>query len=412
MTSTEVDGIERSADGSFVARVRRKTTFVDPEACIGCGECERACTVAIADRYNFDLVASRAIHIAFPQAVPKKAVIASEGISPCTYTCPGGRRGARLRVAGARRPLRRGVPPAHGGRAAAGRAEPRSAMRRARGSARARQVEGTIEIRGAQALHGRLLLRPASGAGIRRAGRPQRQTGRRRRFGAGGPDRGLFPGEKRLRGRRSSKPRPRWAGCCATPRRPIACRGRCSTATCATSPRSASRSGHGTEVASDRRPEGAGIRRRVRRPRDHEGEGARRSRQGSRRRHRSARVSASRRSTARSTSPESAWPSSAAAASRSIRRAWRCAAARSEVKHLLPAKPRRKCRRTNPTCRRRWTKASSSHELRNPTRFVGQNGKLTAVALQETKLGAPDASKRPAPEPVAEFGARKSRPTW
>ena len=68
MTSAEIDGIERDADGSFIARLRKKSTFVDPTACIGCGECERECTVAIADRFNFDLVASRAIHIAFPQA--------------------------------------------------------------------------------------------------------------------------------------------------------------------------------------------------------------------------------------------------------------------------------------------------------------------------------------------------------
>ncbi|MDQ2081691.1 FAD-dependent oxidoreductase [Xanthobacteraceae bacterium Astr-EGSB] len=90
MTSADIDGIERDTDGSFIARVRKKSTFVDPTACIGCAECERECTVAIADRFNFDLIASRAIHIAFPQAVPKKAVIASDGISPCTYTCPGG----------------------------------------------------------------------------------------------------------------------------------------------------------------------------------------------------------------------------------------------------------------------------------------------------------------------------------
>lgn len=90
MTSAEVAGIERCADGGFVARVRRKATFVDPAACTGCADCEPVCTVAIADRFNADLAASRAIHIAFPQAVPKKAVIDSAGTSPCSYHCPGG----------------------------------------------------------------------------------------------------------------------------------------------------------------------------------------------------------------------------------------------------------------------------------------------------------------------------------
>ena len=90
LTSAEVAGIERGNDGSFLARVRRKPTFVDPAACTGCGECERRCTVPVPDRFNFDLVATRAIHIAFPQAVPKKAVIESAGSSPCSFRCPAG----------------------------------------------------------------------------------------------------------------------------------------------------------------------------------------------------------------------------------------------------------------------------------------------------------------------------------
>lgn len=90
LTYSEVEEIARREDGSFLVRLRRKPTFVDPAACTGCGECELACTVAIPDRFNFDLVASRAAHIAFPQAVPKKAVIEKAGASPCSFHCPGG----------------------------------------------------------------------------------------------------------------------------------------------------------------------------------------------------------------------------------------------------------------------------------------------------------------------------------
>jgi heterodisulfide reductase subunit A-like polyferredoxin len=90
LTYSEVEGIVRKDDGTFAVRLLRKPTFVDPAACTGCGACERVCTVAIPDRFNADLVATRAAHIAFPQAVPKKAVIERAGSSPCNFTCPAG----------------------------------------------------------------------------------------------------------------------------------------------------------------------------------------------------------------------------------------------------------------------------------------------------------------------------------
>ena len=90
MAYSEVDGITRDVDGTFHVSLRRKATFVDPDACTGCSLCESACTVAIADEYNYGLVARRAAHIPFPQAVPKKAVITRTGGAPCMDTCPAG----------------------------------------------------------------------------------------------------------------------------------------------------------------------------------------------------------------------------------------------------------------------------------------------------------------------------------
>ena len=49
-----------------------------------------ACNVAVPDEFNADMVSRRAAYIAFPQAVPKKAVIDRAGVSPCTYECPAG----------------------------------------------------------------------------------------------------------------------------------------------------------------------------------------------------------------------------------------------------------------------------------------------------------------------------------
>ena len=90
MTYSEVNGIQPEADGRFRASIRQKARYVDEAACTGCQLCEMACTVAVPDQFNADLVARRAAYIAFPQAVPKKAVIDRQGSSPCTFACPAG----------------------------------------------------------------------------------------------------------------------------------------------------------------------------------------------------------------------------------------------------------------------------------------------------------------------------------
>ena len=90
MTYSRVDQVRRTADGTFKATVTQKARFVDIEACTGCQKCETACTVAVPDQFNADLVARRAAHITYPQAVPKKAVIDRQGTSPCSFACPAG----------------------------------------------------------------------------------------------------------------------------------------------------------------------------------------------------------------------------------------------------------------------------------------------------------------------------------
>jgi heterodisulfide reductase subunit A len=90
LTYSQVDGIRRTADGRFHASVTKNARFVDETTCTGCALCESACTVAVPDQFNADLVGRRAAYIAFPQAVPKKAVIDRAGSSPCSYACPAG----------------------------------------------------------------------------------------------------------------------------------------------------------------------------------------------------------------------------------------------------------------------------------------------------------------------------------
>lgn len=89
-TYSEVLGISRDEQGRFHAQVKEKSKFVDWNACTGCQDCERVCTVAVPDQFNANLAARRATYIAFPQAVPKKAVIERAGTSPCIGACPAG----------------------------------------------------------------------------------------------------------------------------------------------------------------------------------------------------------------------------------------------------------------------------------------------------------------------------------
>ncbi len=90
LTYSEVDGIKEDGRGGFVAKVRKKARYVDIAACTGCRQCEMACSVAVPDEFNADMVSRRAAYIAFPQAVPKKAVIERAGTSPCVSACPAG----------------------------------------------------------------------------------------------------------------------------------------------------------------------------------------------------------------------------------------------------------------------------------------------------------------------------------
>lgn len=90
MVYAEVEQITKVAGGNFTASIRKKPTFVNSGLCTGCRECENTCNVAVPDQYNADMVGRRAVHIVYPQAVPKKAVIERQGTSPCSYTCPAG----------------------------------------------------------------------------------------------------------------------------------------------------------------------------------------------------------------------------------------------------------------------------------------------------------------------------------
>ncbi|MHA1291340.1 MAG: FAD-dependent oxidoreductase [Promethearchaeota archaeon] len=56
--------------GNFTVRVRKKSLFINPDKCTGCGVCGRECPVEAIDIFNEKLAKYAATSVKYPQAVP------------------------------------------------------------------------------------------------------------------------------------------------------------------------------------------------------------------------------------------------------------------------------------------------------------------------------------------------------
>ena len=150
LTDSEVDGIARDGDGALPRDGASRSPASSTTArCTGCRQCELACTVAVPDQFNGDMVSRRAAYIAFPQAVPKKARDRARGHLALHVRLPGraSRRTATSRSSAAASTRRRSsscsrrrrssaasVAPATRPARASARAAPRGPARRSAGS--------------------------------------------------------------------------------------------------------------------------------------------------------------------------------------------------------------------------------------------------------------------------------------
>jgi heterodisulfide reductase subunit A2 len=65
----------RGAAGRFAVQVAVRPRSIDPVACLGCGECIPVCPAETADPYAAGLGTRRAIHLAYPGALPHVAAV-------------------------------------------------------------------------------------------------------------------------------------------------------------------------------------------------------------------------------------------------------------------------------------------------------------------------------------------------
>jgi len=90
MLNSDVDGIGKSGN-DFEVKITKKPRYVIQEDCTGCGECEIVCPEVRSDEYNTNLAGRKVAYIPFNLANPRIATVDRQAQSaPCINECPGG----------------------------------------------------------------------------------------------------------------------------------------------------------------------------------------------------------------------------------------------------------------------------------------------------------------------------------
>jgi heterodisulfide reductase subunit A len=90
LLSTELVSVEGNA-GNYQVVLKKNTSWVNPDLCIGCGECEAKCPEVIPDSFNLGLSTRKAIYLPIPHNIPNTYEIdldACTKCGDCVDVCP------------------------------------------------------------------------------------------------------------------------------------------------------------------------------------------------------------------------------------------------------------------------------------------------------------------------------------
>ena len=74
--------------GDFKVTVRKQPRYVDESKCTGCAACAEKCPIHLKSEFDCGLAAREAIYKPYPQAVPNVFTISRRGTPPCKAACP------------------------------------------------------------------------------------------------------------------------------------------------------------------------------------------------------------------------------------------------------------------------------------------------------------------------------------
>jgi heterodisulfide reductase subunit A len=90
LLSTELVAVEGET-GHFQVTLKQEPNWVDPQRCVGCGQCADLCPVEVPDDFNAGLTKHKAIYLPVPHAIPNAYLIdfnSCNRCGACAEVCP------------------------------------------------------------------------------------------------------------------------------------------------------------------------------------------------------------------------------------------------------------------------------------------------------------------------------------